>query len=199
MDSQFLVSYLAHFSYVGVFIVLTLSGYVIPIPEEVLLLLIGYIAGSGYMNVYGALGVSLLGILAGDNLIFWLATSSSTYIEKLRARLKQGTLLKYEELMRTHLGKTIFGSRFIVGLRFLGPFLAGSIQVPWNTFQVYNGLALIIYVPILVLLGYHFHNQVAVVIARVEVVRHAIALTIIVMIGVSISRFVRKRFFNQPS
>ena len=194
-NPQFFISYLEQFSYVGIFLLLALSGYLVPIPEEILLLLTGYIAALGFNNVYIALIASILGILAGDNVLFWLSRyKGSRLIDRLKRKVRKNALAKYRHLMKRHIGKTIFIVRFIVGLRFFGPFLSGSMKVKWKIFQFYNLIAVVIYAPIMIFLGFHFHNKLALVITQVEIVRHLIFFLFLAVVGYVISIFINKKF-----
>ena len=195
INTQFIQSSIEQFSYAGIFILVTFTGYIIPIPEEILLLLIGYIAGVGLINVYIALIPATLGVLAGDNILYWLSRyQGSRLIDKLKRKVRKNEIMKYRHLMKKHIGKTIFILRFIVGLRFFSPFLAGSMKIKWKTFQFYNLLAVIIYVPILIFLGYHFHNKLALVITQVEIIRHLIFIAVLAVVGYMISIFINKKF-----
>ena len=195
ISTQFLLNYIGQFSYIGIFILVALCGYIIPIPEEILLLLIGYIAGVGLINVYIALIPAALGVLAGDNILYWLSRyKGSKLIDKLKHKVRKNELMKYRHLMKRHIGKTIFILRFIVGLRFFSPFLAGSMKIKWKIFQFYNLLAVLIYVPIMTFLGYHFYNKLALVITEVEIVRHLLFFLFLAIVGYLISIFINKRF-----
>ena len=192
---QFFINYVEQFSYLGIFVLIALSGYIIPIPEEILLLLTGYLAGIGVNSIYIALAAAILGILAGDNILFWLSRyKGSKIIDKLKHKIRKNELHKYRHLMKKHIGKTIFIARFIVGLRFFGPFLSGSMKIKWKTFQIYNLIAVLIYAPIIVFLGFHFHNKLAVIITQVEIARHLIFLVFLAIVGYLISIFINKRY-----
>jgi len=193
--TQFFISYLEQFSYFGIFVMVALSGYIIPVPEEILLLLAGYIAALGFNNVYVALAAAILGILVGDNILFWLSRyKGSKLIDKLKHKIRKSELNKYRHLMKKHIGKTIFIARFIVGLRFFGPFLSGSMKIKWKTFQFYNLIAVLIYAPVIVFLGFHFHNRLALIITEVEIIRHFVFFLFLAVVGYLISSFINKKF-----
>ena len=195
INTHFFLSYIEQFSYFGIFILLALSGYIIPIPEEILLLLIGYAAGVGLNNIYITLIPAMLGVLAGDNILFWLSRyRGSKIIDRLKHKVRKHELAKYRHLMKKHIGKTIFIVRFIVGLRFFGPFLAGSMKIKWKTYQFYNLLAVFIYVPLLIFLGFHFHAQLALIITEVEIIRHLIFFAFLAVLVYLISIFLNKNY-----
>ena len=72
-------------SYIGIFFVFIIPF--LPIPEEVLLLGIGYLASLGDWNVYWAIVASAAGIAISDNLWFWLGKTHSKFALKLRRRI----------------------------------------------------------------------------------------------------------------
>ena len=193
--TQFFISYIERFSYFGIFIIGATVGYLIPLPEEIFLLVVGYIAGIGLYNIYIATLFAILGVLMGDNVLFWLSRYKvSKIVDKINKQLDKHKIMKYRHLMKEHIGKTLFTLKFIVGLRVFSPFLAGSMKIKWKIFQFYNFLAVLIYIPILVFLGFHFHNKLAYIITGVEIVRHLIFLLSLVLIGFLISTFVKNKF-----
>jgi len=65
-------AYIEHFTYLGLFVVLMLCGLGLPIPEDVALLAGGYLVHRGVTRYPITLAVSLLGVVAGDNSLFFL-------------------------------------------------------------------------------------------------------------------------------
>src|SRR3989338_2431623 len=78
---DFIIGYLDSLSYLGIFLVFLF--YFIPIPEEVLLLGIGYLVDVGDLNIYAAIAVSVAGIVAGGNMWYWLGRSHSKKTTKI--------------------------------------------------------------------------------------------------------------------
>ena len=58
-------AYIEHFTYAGLFVVLTLCGLGLPLPEDVALLAGGYLAHKGITRYPTTLVVSLLGVILG--------------------------------------------------------------------------------------------------------------------------------------
>ena len=67
---DFIIGYLDSLSYLGIFFVFIIPF--LPIPEEVLLLGIGYLVDVGDLNIYATIAVSIGGIMASDNMWYWL-------------------------------------------------------------------------------------------------------------------------------
>ena len=134
---SFILSYVNSFSYFGLFLLMAVIA-LIPIPEEIVLLLVGYFAGLGFAEIDKILLASILGVVAGDNLVYFLSRYGRRYFSKIKKKIVLKKFLKYEGLMKEHSGKTIFLLRFIIGLRFLGPFMAGHLKIKWKTFFFFN-------------------------------------------------------------
>ncbi len=197
MHGEIFSIYLEHISYLGTFILMALSGHLVPVPEEVILLLVGYASGIGLSNVYFTAIFAMLGVIAGDSLLFYLSRHGNHYVEKLKNRIAPQKMAKYERMMEAHAGKTIFISRFIVGLRFFSPILAGMLKIKWRTFLVSDIPAIVIYVSFFIFLGYHFNTDIARMITEVKLARHIIFILLIAFIGLLFSYFVGKRFLRR--
>lgn len=195
-NPEFVEYLIGTFSYLGIFVIISFGGIVIPLPEEVLLLLVGYVSALGYSALLPAILVGIAGVLAGDSALYALSRSQNRYIAFITSRLNPARLARYQEQMKLHTGKTLFLLRFVVGLRFFGPIVAGVMQITWLKFIFFDTLAALIYVPFFVLLGYHFQSRIVWLIGTVEVVRHALFLGLAFLIGIIISYGVLKKFFN---
>ncbi len=200
MDYNLLVGFLEHFTYFTIFITLALVGFVIPLPEEIMILVVGYVSAMGFGSLPTTIIVSIIGVTCGDNIIYRLSRKGSSLSRHLKAKVKKSRLIKYESFMKEHVGLAIFGLRFIVGLRMFSPFIAGIMKVRWIRFQIYDLLALVIYVPTLVFLGYHFHNQLADIIAELQVLRHILFFGATILLGIAITVFVKNKVYKkEPS
>src|SRR3989344_1345214 len=180
-------------SYGGIFLVTFFSGYLIPVPEEIVLLSVGYLSSVGGIHLGRAMLVAFLAILASDCFLFYLARHHNCYNERLKARLERSWLAKSRLVSRKHISRTIFLLRFVIGLRFVGPVLAGSLNVRWLVFLFPDLAALLIYVPVFTLLGFHFHASFVKLVTSVEAAKHAIFITAIVVVGLLVARFVHKK------
>src|SRR5712671_717543 len=66
-------AYIEHFTYAGLFVILLLCGLGLPIPEDVALLAGGYLVHRGTTRYPLTILISFLGVVAGDNSLFFLA------------------------------------------------------------------------------------------------------------------------------
>ncbi len=177
----------------------TLTGYLIPIPEEVMLISIGYLASLGIGNPHLMTLASILGLLMGDGIIFFLSLHGARFIERFKNKISPTRLERYESRAKNHLGRYVFGLRFVPTLRFLSPIMAASLGVSWRKFIWYDALAVLIYAPILIFFGYHFGSQLALLLSELRVVRHALFVAFLIALGVWMSVVAHRKFYRNRS
>ena len=195
---SFVLLFVNNFSYLGIFLFLAIIA-ILPIPEEIILLLIGYFAGFGFADLNPILLSGTLGVLVGDNLLFFLSRHSSQYVNKYKKKLAPKIFTKYEKLMHDHIGKSIFLLRFIMGLRFLGPILAGSSKVKWIKFLFFNSLAVVIFAPFFIYMGYYFNTALSLVIKKLFFIKHFILIIILILFTFGVIMFIKKKFIKKEN
>jgi membrane protein DedA with SNARE-associated domain len=201
IESQTLITELGALSYVGIWFAALLSNVVIPVPEEIVLLAFGYLAGTGHINFFILMPIVMSGLLVSDIGMYLLARKGSRLVTWFYNKFfSQRLMQKNDQWFTDHINKIIFLSRFLVQLRFIGPFLAGQKKVPFRRFVAYDLAAIIIYVPLYTLLGLFFHSRVQAIIDNVGVVRNIILVLIGLFIVFGFSRkYIRKFIFGDNS
>jgi membrane protein DedA with SNARE-associated domain len=155
-------SYIEHFTYLGLFAVLMLCGLGMPIPEDVVLLTGGYLVHRGITRYPITLAVSLFGVVAGDNSLFFMGRHFGSGLVRYFSIGRPGRKSQIERIegfMQRHGHRAIFYARFLAGLRALVYLSAGSFGVRPTVFLLYDLLGAVISVPIVVTLGYVFGKQ----------------------------------------
>lgn len=194
METLAIINQLGTFSYIGIFGVSFLANVVIPVPEEIVLLALGYLAGSGHAQIYYLIPIVIAGLLASDIVMYTLARGGNKFITRFYEKFFAHRLESKQEWIHDHVEKVIFYSRFMVQLRFIGPFIAGHQKVPFRKFITYELAALVIYVPLFIWIGYYFQSRIVRIIDGVDLVRNIILITIGVIAGISLLRYLYRRF-----
>jgi membrane protein DedA with SNARE-associated domain len=186
---HYLASLLNQLSYTGVFLLSFFGGYIIPVPEEVILLAIGYLGHRGAFNVFLAAPLSFSAIFASDCVLYMLASANSSRIQKLKTAIegRKGKFISQE-----HAGRTIFLLRFVAGLRFLGPLFAGINKVKWQVFALFDLVALAVYLPIVVFFGFYFNNSFLVLVSLIDAVRQTFFTIALLLLAIFISQMLHK-------
>jgi membrane protein DedA with SNARE-associated domain len=192
-------AYIQHFTYLGLLVVLVLCGMGLPIPEDAALLAGGFLVHRGIIKYPITLVVALVGVVAGDNSLFFLGRRFGTglvaYVGIGRPR-SQRQIEWLKEFMRRHGHRAIFYARFVAGLRALVYLTAGSLGVSPLRFFLYDLAGALISVPVVVTLGYFFGNELEAALRYIGGVEKAAWLLAALSLGVYAMRmlmFTRER------
>jgi len=180
-------AYIEHFTYVGLFVVLMLCGLGLPLPEDVALLAGGFLVHRGVTHYPMTLAVALVGVVAGDNSLFFLGRRFGTGLVRYFGINRPGTKIQIDRIrdfMERHGHRAIFYARFLAGLRALIYLSAGSFGVTPTRFFMYDLLGALISVPIVVSIGYLFGGQLEVAIHYVGGFERVIWVVVVLSLAV---------------
>lgn len=154
---EYLIEFFSSYGYWAVFFVLLICGFGVPIPEDITLVSGGVISGLGYTNVHIMLLVSMIGVLVGDSIMYWLGRLYGEKILQFPLIRKIATPDRFatvQERFEKQGWKLLFVARFLPGLRAV-VYLASGItrRVSYWQFVAVDFCAAIISVPIWVYLG----------------------------------------------
>lgn len=184
-------TYIQHWTYFGLFAVLALCGMGLPVPEDVALLAGGYLAHRGIIQYPMTLAVSLFGVVAGDNSLYFLGRRFGTglvaYLGVGRPNSRR-QIARLRGFMERHGHMAIFYARFLAGVRALVYLTAGSLGVKPTRFFIYDALGALISVPVVVSLGYVFGAQIGRIISYIGGFEHLIWVVALGMLIVLASR-----------
>ena len=158
-----------HWGYLGILVAVVLGNMGVPLPEESVLMLAGYGASRGFLDLPLVLIVGIIAAAAGDNLGFWLGRRyGRSAIDRFGhlAFVSPARLQKITAFMTRYGALAIFAARFVMGLRTLAGPLAGATGVRPVTFMIANFLGALVYVPYAVGVGYGIGWSLGDVIAR---------------------------------
>lgn len=154
---EFLIDFFSSYGYWAVFLVLLACGFGLPIPEDITLVSGGVISGLGYTNVHWMLVVSMIGVLLGDSIMYWLGRIYGEKILKfplIRSIVTPERLVAVQQRFEKNGNMLLFFARFLPGLRAPIYMVSGITQrVSYTKFIVIDFFAAIISVPIWVYLG----------------------------------------------
>ncbi len=118
--------------YVVVLGLILLSGLGLPIPEDIPLILAGYLCypGHGYADPWVLFPLTFLAVVGADVMVFVLGRRYGHHVPKLplmRRFLTEKRLARTERLLHTHGGKFLFVARFMPG-----PCCPASVSGTWS-------------------------------------------------------------------
>ncbi len=143
--------------YALIAVVVILGNVGVPVPEETVLFLAGYLVLEGKLKFVYVVIVGVVSAIAGDNLGYWFGRefgrgALERYERHIFISTKQ--LDKTQALITRYGPFAVFGARFVPGLRFLAGPVAGIAGLPPLKFVIANILGASIYVPMIVSAGY---------------------------------------------
>jgi len=179
------------------FLILIFCGLGLPVPEDVVLIFLGFLVYSGYGNIFFAVLLGYFGIIIGDSIIFIAGKRYGIKILKFRLFsrvITKGRLKKAKQFIVNHGKKTIFMARFLPGLRTPIFFTCGTLKMKFMIFFIIDSLAAILSAPVFTLLGYFFGDKIDVVISHLKRIDRIVLLS---LASIIILVYLLKRFFNK--
>lgn len=140
-------------AYLLFFALLFAAGIAGPISEDALLLAAATFAAQGGMQPVAMMAVGWLGIVGGDALTFWTGRRyGARWIRRPWAQryVPAGRLPGLEQGTRRWGPALAFIARFLPGQRTTLFFAFGTLRMPSATFFLFDGVAALVYVPVLV-------------------------------------------------
>ena len=165
------------------------------VPGHLAIMVGGFLAKLGSLNLYWVLSISIIGALLGDYIGFSIGRYyGMNFIIKLKPYLfiSDKQIDKARSLLSNHTGKSLIIGRFTPATRALMPFLVGTTKTSVSNFWIFNILGGVLWVVSSVMIGYLFgsaYHLVAGYIGRVLIA--AILITVIFVWGY---RFINERF-----
>ena len=142
-----------------VFATCAVSGLLLPVPEDVPVLVAGIAAAAGELGAPEAVGAALAGVLVRDVALYAVGRASG---EALLRRpwvvrvIGEHRLDAARALFSTNGPRATFVGRFFIGFRAPVFVTAGALGVPARAFLLWDGLGLVVMVPTMFAVGYVF-------------------------------------------
>lgn len=196
MESSSIIEQVRALSYVGLFGISMIANIVVPVPEEIVILAIGYAIGLGHFSFFPTLGIVILGTFIIDLVMFFLSRTNNRFVVGFYEKVFSRLFPINRDFLTKHAEKLIFFSRFLVQLRFLGPFIAGQVRVSWKKFCAYDFAAVVVYISGLLFAGMYFAKRIERIFEGVHQARNIILMIAGLMVLWSIGKIVRNKFLE---
>lgn len=167
----------AQYGYLAVLVGTFLEG-------ETLLIIAAFFAHGGLLNIYGVIGMAIIGSMCGDQVWFHLGYHyGRRYLQNKQHW--QPRIERIQELLRRHEILLMLGFRFVYGARIITPITLGALHVSPRKFLIFNMLGSVLWAIIISMLGYAFHASLQLLLGH-AVHYERIGLLLIVVAGVLI-------------
>ena len=132
--------FVARFGYIGILVWFLTFDQLTPIPEEVSLLIVGYLSAHEVFNPVIAGIFCLSGFLIVDTVYFFLSKKGSSWIKK-KTKGSSSFMESYKNKLKTNTPRAILILCFIPRMRMFAPIWAGSMKFPSKFFFVRSNCA----------------------------------------------------------
>ena len=168
-----LISLIQAYGYTAVFFGAFLEG-------ETILVMAGFAAHGGYLELPWVMGIAAAGSFLGDQFYYSLGRHYGPQMLRRFPRMKP-RVTRVLELLKRHNMPLIFGIRFMYGLRTVAPVAIGMSGVRWARFCVIDLISALIWAIAIAGAGYLFGQALELVIAHLRRYEEAV----LILIGVA--------------
>lgn len=182
--SQF--AYHPEYVYVGLFVMMIASAFGLPLPEEVTLISVGFLAfmgsrpdlypppyeGASVVNKHEIAWFAFLAVVLSDTLIYVLGRKFGRKIithPRMHRFISAETLNKVENWTHKYGPMAVFIFRFTPGVRFPGHLFCGMMKYSIGKFLAIDAFAALISVPTQVYLIAFYGDQILTVLHRFKI------------------------------
>ena len=155
-------AFIYSYGYPGIFAVLMLGIVGLPVPDEWLLIFIGYLVFKGYFHVVPTLAAAVLGSICGITVSYWLGrTLGIIFVRKYGhwvhiTEEKTGSVHAWFD--RTGRWSLLVGY-FVPGIRHLAGFIAGTSKLRFPVFASFAYAGAFAWSVTFVAIGYFFGKE----------------------------------------
>ena len=155
-----------------VFLLIEEGGVPVPVPGDVLMLVLGIHAREGTVSLWQAVGATWLGTMIGSTLLYFgsrIAGRGLVYRYGRFIRLTPERLDNAEQWLKQHGSRAVFLGRLVPGLRIVTAVACGVFEVPFTVFFPAMSLGALLYILVYTLLGYFLGPPVLSLLEKVHI------------------------------
>ncbi|MBN1534542.1 MAG: DedA family protein [Spirochaetes bacterium] len=165
---------------------------------ETVLVIAGFAAHRGYLDLHLAIAAAFAGSLLGDQLYFFIGRYRGRALAERRPRLRK-RLRRFNAMMDRYGTIIILGFRFVYGIRTISPFAIGMSSISAWRFLLLNTASAAVWAAAIGTAGYLFGNAVELLLGEVR--RYELlVMALLLCAGITFVavRRLRRRGGNEP-
>lgn len=147
------------YGYDVVFLFVAIESLGVPLPGETVLVTAAALAALGHLSIWWVIATAALGGIIGDAAGYWIGRLGGVALIRRYGRvvhIDDAKLERVRGFFKRHGPKTVFLGRFIALLRTWAALLAGTAEMPYGVFTLYNVAGGILWAAVFGALGYIF-------------------------------------------
>ena len=141
--------FVVDYGYLAVFLGIFLEDFGLPTPGETMLIAGAVLASRGSLNIYWLLPIAWAAAVAGDSVGFLIgATGGHKLLIRYGSKIgiTEERLKKVEAFFARYGDIVVVFARFFVILRQFNGIVAGTLEMPWPRFFLYNAIGAALWV-----------------------------------------------------
>jgi membrane protein DedA with SNARE-associated domain len=178
---------IAHiYGYWTVFFGIAIENMGIPLPGETIVIVGGFLAGSGELNYWLVLGSAIAGAVLGDNFGYWVGRVGGwQLLVKVGNvfRIQEQQLEQAKDRYSQNAAQAVFFGRFVTILRIFAAPLAGITQMPYKQFLLCNFGGATVWCTTIVTLAYFLGKVVTLEEIVSWVTQFGIGALVVIIVG----------------
>jgi len=183
------------YGYGIVFLFVAIESLGVPLPGETVLVTAGALAALGHMSIWWVIATAALGGIIGDATGYWIGRLGGVALVKRYGRMvhfDDAKLARVHGFFSRHGAKTVFFGRFIALLRTWAALLAGTAEMPYDVFTLYNVMGGITWATLFGTLGYVFGRSLPLLERYIGQASLAVVLLVALVVALTLAW----RWFN---
>ena len=183
------------YGYGIVFLFVAIESLGVPLPGETVLVTAGALAALGHMSIWWVIATAALGGIIGDATGYWIGRLGGVALVKRYGRVvhfDDAKLARVHGFFTRHGAKTVFFGRFIALLRTWAALLAGTAEMPYAVFTLYNVMGGITWATLFGTLGYVFGRSLPLLERYIGQASLAVVLLVALVVALTLAW----RWFN---
>lgn len=166
--------FIKHYGYLGLLIWLLTFNHIAPLPDELTMLTVGYLAGNHLLNPILSVIVATAGLVIVDTVYYFLARSGSNLVKNKLPKVKSELLESYRNNLKNRMFPTLLILCFIPKMRIISPITCGTMKLPYFKFILYEFISIVLFTTIYIVLGIIFKDSVTYLLQKIKASHTAI-------------------------
>jgi membrane protein DedA with SNARE-associated domain len=149
---------------------------------ETVVVIAGFSAHQGYLDLKQVVLISFLGSLLGDQFYFYVGRIKGRKFIDQRVTWKK-RVARIQSVLEKHQNLLLFSFRFLYGFRTVTPFVVGVSNIKATKFTLFNGLSALMWAVMFSIAGFLFGNTIELLFAEMRSYEEEI-ICVIALIGI---------------
>jgi membrane protein DedA with SNARE-associated domain len=187
---------LDNYGYLAVAGLVMVENFGVPVPGETILVAASVYAGTGRLSIVGVGLIAVAAAVAGNCIGYAIGFFGGRALVLRYGRyvfLTSERLEKAERFFARRGGLVVVAGRFIEGLRQTVGIIAGTAEMPWKRFMIFNVLGAVLWVAVWAPLGYLAGDHIGTIYATATRYSLYLLIALLALLAILIVRVVWRR------